>query len=57
MNTKIFKLQRHQICEDSESIAVNDLCGVQNASSKTKRFYFESQPTLPNVSCIDHKAK
>lgn len=57
MNTKIFKLQRHQICEDSESMAVNDLCGVQNASSKTKRFYFESQPTLPNVSCIDHKAK
>lgn len=57
MNTKIFKLQRHQICEDSESMAVNDLCSVQNASSKTKHCYSESQPTLPKVRCIDHKAK
>jgi len=57
MRTKIFKLQRHQICEDNESMYVKVLCSVQNLSSKTEGCYYESQPALPNVSCTDHKAR
>lgn len=29
-------LQRHQVCEDSESMDVNNLCSVQNPPSKAK---------------------
>lgn len=49
---RFFKLPRHQVCEDSKIMDLNDFFSGQNLYSRTKGSYSESQSTLPYASCI-----